>query len=193
MNRNVYSTILILVAIGTYFTVTKGIIDNANIVSDSNKQYVAAIDSAKQLKTNIDKLVHDYSQIDPNDITKLNSMIPENADNIRLILYMNNFAQKHGLVLNSLNVSGGYTPDSKKKQSASNSSALSNAVSPNPQLQKALISFSVSASYQQFINFLQDMEASLRVLDITHLSMSINENGVYSWSIELQTYWLNSQ
>ncbi len=45
----------------------------------------------------------------------------------------------------------------------------------------------------QFISLLQDLEANLRVMDVTHLSLTANDSGTYDWSVELKTYWLRSQ
>src|SRR3989344_4755554 len=56
------------------------------------------------------------------------------------------------------------------------------------------ISFSVMAPYQQFINLLRDLEANLRIMDVTHLSVSAGTNpNLYDFSVELQTYWLRQQ
>jgi Tfp pilus assembly protein PilO len=52
------------------------------------------------------------------------------------------------------------------------------------------ISFSFTASYQNFLAFLQDIQSSLRILDITHLTVTTNPTGTYTYSIQLTTYWL---
>jgi hypothetical protein len=52
------------------------------------------------------------------------------------------------------------------------------------------VSFNVTAPYQQFISFMQDLEASLRVMDLTHLTVSANDTGTYDFGVQLTTYWL---
>jgi Tfp pilus assembly protein PilO len=52
------------------------------------------------------------------------------------------------------------------------------------------ISFSVTASYDNFQNFLTDLEKSLRLVEITDLSVNGNNTGLYDFSVGLKTYWL---
>ena len=52
------------------------------------------------------------------------------------------------------------------------------------------ISFSVSATYEKFQDFLADLEKSLRLVEITDLSVSGNNTGLYDFSVGLKTYWL---
>jgi hypothetical protein len=64
---------------------------------------------------------------------------------------------------------------------------------PVPSLETVKVTFGMSATYDQFITFLEDMEANLRIMDLQHLTVTSNDNGIYDWSLEFQTYWLKSQ
>jgi hypothetical protein len=195
MNRNVYATILIILAIGLYFTVTQGIFTAAGIVKDSNNQYVSAIESAKKLISVRDKVLADYNSLSSEDRDRLNKIMPNGVDNIRLIIDMNNIASQHGFSLKGIKASASGPSKNSSGGGAAPAVSVTNSRANigSPILEKVTVGFSVSAPYQQFISFLQDLESSLRIMDVTHLSVSSSESGVYDWNVELQTYWLRSQ
>jgi hypothetical protein len=66
---------------------------------------------------------------------------------------------------------------------------------PVPVLDTVTVSFGVTASYQQFIELLRDLEANLRVMDVTRLTLTANPTtaGTYDFAVELRTYWLRQQ
>ena len=189
MNKNVTAIILIVLGIGVYFTVTQNILDDANVVKEVNKEYLAAIKSADELIKVRDRVLEQWKEISPDDQKNLDKMIPGTVDNIRLIIDLNSVALKHGFSLKNIQASA--------DESSSNSSSLQvsqqvpgSAVIANPTLDTVNISFSVTAPYLQFISFLQDLEANLRIMDLTHLSVTATDTGTYDFGVELKTYWL---
>lgn len=195
MNRNIYAIILIILAIGLYFTVTQGIIDDAKLIKSSNTEYSTAINNAKRLIEVRDKVISDYNQLSSEDRIRLDKIVPNTVDNIRLIIDMNDVARKHGLSLRAINVSvGGSSPNpsGEGQEQIIMDPINNNGIVAVPILDKLLVTFSVSAPYQQFISFIQDIEANLRIMDITSLSVSVNNNGIYDWTITLKTYWLRN-
>ncbi len=189
MNRSLTATVLIIVAVGLYFTITKGVLAEANIFRDSNKEYITAIQNAKDLIALRDRVLADYNKLTPEDREKLDKIVPQNVDNIRLVIDLNSVALRHGLALKGINASA----SAASSNSQSSQADMGQTNTPKHQLDIVTVSFGLSAPYQQFISFLQDLESSLRILDVSGLSVISNENGVYDWKIELKTYWLKNQ
>jgi Tfp pilus assembly protein PilO len=195
MNRNITATILIILAVAIYFTYTKGVWDNAVQAKAVNDQYASAIDSAQRLIAKRDQVLKSYNAISADDRTKLDKMIPNTVDNIRLIIDLNNVALQNGLSLKNISAGAKTATDSGGVQSQSaQSSARSFGARPDsisiPTLDTVTVSFDVSANYQQFISFMQALEANLRIMDVTHLSVAANDTGTYDFSVQLNTYWL---
>jgi len=192
MNRNTTALILIVLAIALYFTYTSNEWNDAMAFKAQNDQYSSAISNAEQLISVRDKVLKDYNNISAADRDNLDKMIPNTVDNIRLIIDLNSVALQHGFSLKNITAAA--------KQDAANSSSNNSVSSANsnnssfnisiPTLDTVAVSFSVSAPYQQFISFMQDLEASLRIMDITHLSVTANDTGTYDFSVQLNTYWL---
>jgi hypothetical protein len=188
MNKNIYAIILIILAVGLYFTVTTNILAEAKIVKLSNDEYKTAIDNAKRLIDVRDKVILDYNKLSVENRAKLDKIIPKNVDNIRLIIEMNDIAYRKGLPLKNVNVSiSSASPEDATQDQSIDPGANSEVASPV--LDKAKINFDVDATYQQFISFLQTIESNLRIMDVDSLSVTTSEDGVYNWKVSLTTYW----
>jgi Tfp pilus assembly protein PilO len=196
MNKNITAILLIILAVGIYFTVTTKILDSAGEVSKQNDRYLAALESAKQLISIRDKVTNDYNNISQDDRDKLDKMIPSSVDNIRLIIDLNNVAVQNGFILKNIKVT---VPSATQNAAPKPSSPSSPILPPTadtsstiliPSLDTVNISFDVSASYQQFIGLLQALESNLRLMDLTHLSVTANDSGMYEYHVDLRTYWL---
>lgn len=200
MNRNVTATILIVLAAGIYFTLTRGLWNQAQAVKHVNDAYQSAIKSAQQLIKVRDKVKEDYNNLAQEDRDRLDKMVPSTVDNIRLIIDLNSVAVRHGLSLKNIRAVAASTRGDQPARpvggvragpSASGLTAASNlpAIS-TPILDNVDVSFTVTAPYQQFVSFLQDLEANLRIMDVTHLTVSTADSGLYSFQVGLRTYWL---
>jgi Tfp pilus assembly protein PilO len=199
MNRNITATILVVLAIGIYLTVTKGMLADANAVQQVNVQYSTAIDSADQLIQVRDQVLKNYNGLSQDDRDRLDKMIPNTVDNIRLIIDLNSVALRHGFSLRNIKAvaganaqNGNGTSGSTAPVMPSNNAANANVIA-TPVLDTVTVSFSVSAPYLQFISFMQDLEADLRIMDLTHLTMSANDTGTYDYNVEFKTYWMRTQ
>ena len=200
MNRNVTATILIILALGLYFTLTKGILTQANTIKAVNDQYVSAITSAEQLIKVRDQVLTDYNNLSPDDRARLDKMIPDTVDNIRLIIDLNSVALKHGFSLRNITAAASAStgaansPSTNAGQPGPSTGGFSTGSTgttiPVPSLDTVTISFGVTAPYEDFISFLQDLEANLRIMDVTHLTVAANDTGTYDFSLQLKTYWL---
>lgn len=207
MNRNLLATILIVAAIGIYFTITKGMIADVQSVKAQNDQYAAALDSADQIIKTRESITASYNSISPDNRTRLDKMIPSAVDNIRLVIDLNNLALQHHFALSDVKASvpsNSSAPGSRPQTAQATGASLVAAAGAipsidsmsgtqniaEPVLDKVQVSFTAQTTYDQFISFLQDLEADLRVMDLTHLSVAVNEDGTYAFQAQFQTYWL---
>jgi Tfp pilus assembly protein PilO len=53
------------------------------------------------------------------------------------------------------------------------------------------VSFKVDSDYETFVSFLQDVEKSLRIVDVTDLTFTAPDKSTnYDFGITIKTYWL---
>ncbi len=200
MNRNVTALILIVLAIGIYVTFTRARVVEIQAIRDVNSQYISAIANAERLIKVRDTVQKQYNDISENDRLRLDKIIPNTVDNIRLIIDLNSIAVQHGFSLRNIKATAasaaqkqtGSTANTNQSTPVTTATAKKSTI-PTPTLDTVSVSFSVTAPYQQFIDFMKSLESSLRIIDLTHLTVSANQSGMYDFNVELKTYWLRQQ
>jgi Tfp pilus assembly protein PilO len=186
MNKNLTATILIVISIGIYFTVTKSIVASAQAVKAQNDQLTAAVSSADEIIAARESIIKQYNAISPDNRDRLDKMIPSAVDNIRLVIDLNNLALRNHFALSDVKA---VVPSASASPGQSARAGQPQAVN-EPTLDKVQVTFTAVAGYEQFIQFLQDLEMSLRVMDLTHLNVQANDDGTYTFMAQFQTYWL---
>lgn len=141
-------------------------------------EYQKALNDTQKIREQRDSLQDRSNSFDPEEIKKLEQLLPNNVDNIKLVMDMNHIASIHGLILKNIKLDTAVKADPSKLGADNNPYGTVG------------LSFSVTASYDNFQNFLVDLEKSLRLVDIVDLSVSANDTGLYEFAVGLRTYWL---
>ncbi len=181
--RLLLPVILVIAAIGLFVMYTNPTYQGLKGMQAEVSAYNDALDKSQELKGLRDKLQSARNAFSPQDEQKLIRLLPDQVDNIRLIIDINNIAARRGLVLS--NVALG-------EVSQSSAAAHSLAVGPSSDpVGSVSLGFSVVATYEDFLAFLQDIEHSLRILDIEKLTFGGGQAGTYSFDLTIRTYWLH--
>ena len=179
--------ILIIISIGTFFVYIDPTYRGQDLSNGERSiqsllaeeaEYQKALNNTTEIRDKREALVAKMGEIEPADLLKLEKLLPDNIDNIKLVIDMNNIAQKHTLTLKNIKLDTEIKSDSDKLGQDNNKYGTVG------------LSFSVSSSYDNFQNFLADLEKSLRLVEITDLSVTGNDTGIYDFSVGLRTYWL---
>lgn len=186
--------IIPLILIASSFAVFFGYVDpnyknGVNDSSDYSKaditflsselaKYTDILNSSTKIVSQRDILIAKKNTISEADSARLERLLPSNIDNIRLIIEISKIAEGRSLVAKNISV-GDMTKTS--------TDTIGETVSPYGTLS---LKFTVNSSYNNFLNFLQDLENNLRLLDITDISFNATESGFYDFNVSLNTYWL---
>ncbi len=181
--RLILPIILIVAAIGLFALYTNGAYQHIKGLQVQVASYDSALNTAQELRGVRDQLISKRNTFSSEDVQKLQEVLPDNVDNIRFIIDINNIASRHSLTLT--NVAVGTVSDSKTARNA-----LSVGKSGDP-VGSAAVSFSVNASYDNFLAFLQDLEHSLRIVDVQTMDFKPVQGNLYSVSLTIRTYWLH--
>jgi Tfp pilus assembly protein PilO len=160
--------------------------------------YNEALDNSKALEIERDKLSKKYSTISPNDLEKLEKLLPENVDNIRLILEIEKLSSPYGMSLKDVKYD---TINTNAPKSGTN--VIKGGVSPVSKSDYGTwnLAFSTSGTYDNFISFMKDLESNLRIVDIISIEFSASDSGnakstnitpVYKYDFKIKTYWLKN-
>jgi len=179
--------ILIIISIGTFFMYIDPNYQGDNLGNGKQSikallaedaEYQNALNNTAAIGRKREALIAKKGQFSTENLTRLEKLLPDNIDNIKLVIDMNRIAQNHTLVLRNVKLDTGVRSDESRIGQDNNKYGTVG------------LSFTVSSSYTNFQNFLNDLERSLRLVDITSLSVKGSDTNIYDFSVELKTYWL---
>jgi len=177
-----FSLILIALAVGLFFLFTDPNYQHLKELQLQASDYNQALTQSKILLAQRQALSDQYDQIAPASLDRIKKLVPDSVDNVRLIIDINGIAARRGMTIKSIRIAGA---------SGTTQSALGPDNNPYGSIS---LTFAVTAPYDEFKQFLKDLEQSLRIVDITSLSFTSTDKGdQYNYSVTLRTYWLKQQ
>lgn len=176
--------ILLVLSGGVFFGYTDGAYTEIKGLQAQKATYEDALNNAKIATKKFDTLQQLYNSIPPEEVGKIAEFLPDNIDNIRLILDISNIASRHGMVLKTVSIDKSGATGSK-------------AVSTDPSAQESgvgtiSLSFTVNTTYDGFLAFIKDVEKSMRLVDIISLTAKAPDAGkaASDYGVSVKTYWL---
>ena len=177
------SLIIILIA----FSAIYGFINpNINAISDlkaKQTEYRDAIDKTKEIENMKNSLLARYNSFPKADKDRLDKMLPSKEETASLINDIDSIASSYGMAVKTVITT-----------SEDNDTATSIVEgAPRSPYRTTSVSFYVSGSYPNLVNFLNDLEKSLRIMDIRSIELSTNSTtaSVNSYLVKLDIYSLN--
>lgn len=159
--------------------------------------YGQALDNSKALKAERDRLTDKFNSFSKEDMDKLDKMLPNSVDNIQLILEIQEEAAKRGIIVKNVQFEPQQIADAQKAADAAAAGTTSTtttattdkgtAAAPsttrtvsrrvasnddNKPYEAFELEFSVEGAYKDFVEFMQLMERSLRLVDINSISFT---------------------
>ena len=204
--KTIVSIILLIAAALLFFFFTKPKIAQLKQQQIEVQRYEAALHNAKKLDARIEELTLAQNSISGADKDKMKIMLPDNVENVKLIIDFDKMLQAMVEERGTLAMYRGTEGQgSNKKVSIENpkivqapGAAQLNSTIDSTRLGVATLSFTVSLTYGDFLEFLRRIEFSKRIMDVESIDFSApaptggpgDANPVYSFNISLKTYWL---
>ena len=189
-------TILLVLSIASFLACTNPAYHQVKALKAQTSQYDTALSNATKLQEERDALNTKYRSLSPDDLARLQKMLPDTADNIRFIIDIQQMAQSYGMTLSTIKFDAGAgAPAAAGSAPTALSSATSADVASASQDYGALdITFSTTATYENFLSFLKDIESSLRLTDVESIDFAAGDpvKGTTIFTVKLRTYWLKS-
>jgi len=138
-----------------------------------------ALNRSLELQQARDELLSKYNTFSQDELGRLEKLLPDHVDNVRLILDLDGIASRYGMRVRNVSI------EEPRNTRTANAIGVDDT-----QYESLVLSFTVSGQYSTFRQFVADLERSLRIVDIVGLSFSANDEGVYDFTVSLRTYWL---
>ena len=188
MIKMTISLIGLAVAGAVFFMVTRPGYEKLQTTEKEIREYNQALEKAAELQQLKQSLLSHYNAFNSADLDRLHKLLPDHVDNVRLVLDLDSMAGRHAMALQNVVVSN---PVSE------------GTTGPAPiggggkqKYGSLTLKFSTHGTYENFTEFLQDLEASLRIVDLVSLALE-REAGTpgspspaYRYEMTIRTYWL---
>lgn len=175
------STILILISVGLFYTFTSPQYSEVKRLGLIKADYQEVLDSASAIIEARDRLLIEYESIPPVDLDRLNKLLPDDVDTVRLALDLDSIGANYGITISELVA----TVDP-----LGGAFGMAEEEFVGPPYNKILITFRFSSDYENFTRFVGDIERSLRIMDVQTVSFQVGETDVYEHEVSAVTYWL---
>ena len=191
---NLISIFLILASVGVFFgyvnptyrAITGNIELSERSISELKEErgrYIDALNKTKEIEQARTGLLEEYARIPADGREKLEKLLPDHIDSVRLIIDVNNIAAQYGMKLKNISLT-------QSDKAAALAASL--ALGPVEEHFKSVgLKFGVEGSYDNFRSFIRDLEQSLRLVDIETVSFSSRED-LYEYVVAVSTYRLSA-
>lgn len=204
--------ILLGLSIAFFFVFSNPLYVSMTELRTKRASYDAALANSHELEKQREKLTTKYNSIDRTDLIKIQKFLPENIDNIRLILEIEQIALKYHMVLKDIK----YNSTADKKNSTPTNGGEGVVIQRVENTQASPkdygvwdLEFSTSGTYDDFLRFTRALEGNLRIVDVSSIQFS-SENQIttpaaggkvvatspmlesYKYDFKIKTYWLKN-
>lgn len=155
-------------------------VGDLSALMEEKQKHEDALEKVSNIETKKNELLAEFNNITSADRKDIDTLLPDSLGFVRLISQIDAVAAKYGISIDKV---------SSRETTTSTGGSIGEATSQKP-YKAAIISFSFDASYEKFNIFLNDLERSLRILDIRSIKLETQENGIYTYNVEFETYWL---
>jgi hypothetical protein len=170
---------LLAATIGLFFIFISPRYESVSSLRAEVREYDLAIDRAKEVVTKRNQLLTKKNSFSKVDLERLNKLLPDKVDNIRLIIDVNDIANRYNSNINTIKIA---------QEKPTTQASATQSTKPYTSIE---LSFQTKMTYENIQKFLIDIEDSLKLLDVGTLSIVIAEDPVnYDYNVMLKAYYL---
>lgn len=195
--KNLIAALLIFSSAALFYVFIDPAYEEIKVLRAKKAEYDDAINNSQKIQVFRDELLNKYNSFSPSDLQRLEKLLPNHIENIRLIIEADSIASRHNMTLKNVQISAPEEEQPLDIQLDENGQPIGGPPSPYG---TAEFLFEVTGSYPAYRNFLKNIEKSLRIIDITGMSLSVKTDGkkdeeiqvsdIYTFKTSGQTYWL---
>ncbi len=177
--------LVIIISVVIYYSFISSELGDVKALSVQKENYTNVLNEAKDVKAKRDQFINEYNNISPEDVGRLDKIMPAEFNAVSFANDINSIAAVDGLTLQGI-VSG----------AGDNSSTV--IVGAPDAFKTTAVTATLVGQYPQFVKFLTDLETSLRLVDVVDLTITSTNSGsaqkavsdVLQYRLTLNTYSL---
>ncbi len=178
--KNTTALFLLLLSVALFYTFTSPYYEKVKALSATAAEYQNVLDNLSLIKEKRDELEVNYEQIPKTEVERLAKVLPDNVDTVRLAQELDAIAARYGISMKNVRVD----------VASAQNGALPVLPENEKPYEKVTLAFSFISNYPNFREFLEDLEKSLRLMDMKSLVFQTGETAFSEYRISIDTYWL---
>lgn len=143
------------------------------------RSYDSALAAAAAYSRKESELLEEKNAIPVEDLERIAAFLPDGVDNVQLIVDLNALADRSGIRLSDFDV--------ESSVAVEEGGGFGDPTSP---VESLTLSVTATGTYTAFRSFLAASERSLRLLDMTDLTVDDSPTGIYTYGMTFRIYWL---
>ncbi len=169
---------LIIISLALVYALAWPAFGEVSALLSEKGAYEEMLAKAQEIEDRKNALLSEFNQISASDVKKVETLIPSSLNFVKLVADIDAAASRQGISINRIS-------------SIDNSASVTSVAEAESSkgYKSATIDFEFSASFDQFNDFLNELERSLRIFDIKAVKVTVGEGGVDKYEISLDTYW----
>jgi len=187
MMRIISIAVLLAIAGAVFFLYTKPAYDEIQGTSGQVDRFNQALERARELQDLKRSLLARFNTFTPDQLNRLSKLLPDHVDNVRLVLDLDNLALQNNMTVQNVTFN-------TRKRDEENQSVIGSLTSASTPVDSLILEFSISGTYDDFVRFMDDLESSLRIVDLVGLNLQRSSVGgdaqLYAFTVAVRTYWL---
>ncbi|TSC70387.1 MAG: hypothetical protein CEO12_411 [Parcubacteria group bacterium Gr01-1014_46] len=181
--KPILSIAVIAVCIGVYFVYIRPMTVDIKLLNIKKAEYKNVLNRVKEINEKREAILSEYNSIPEADIDRLNKMVPETLNSVELLNNLSVIGAQHGIIIKEFRA---------VDTSSNNSDVVSNTGSP---YKTNTITMRLTGQYNQFINYLWNVESGLSLIDVTNLIIRSSSEGgkgpaLMDFTLEAKVYSL---
>ena len=182
MNKYILPTILIAASISLFIFYIDPTYKEVKDLKEVESQYSVALTKSFELREVRDGLLQRYNSFSESDLERIEKMVPNNVDNVRLVMDIDSMAAEYGSTLRDVVMSVSSEEEGTTRLN----------IAEAKDYDFVNLQFSILATYENFVSFVTDLKDSLRLVDIVSLSFkpTAQNPSVYKFNFTIKTYYL---
>ncbi len=149
-------------------------------LNNTKSQYGEFLETISKIEVKKNDLQNQFNQISEEDRRDVNTVLPTSLNYVKLVSEIDNVAKKYGIIIDKINLNH---IDSSVGDSVANAA-------PAKPYRSSILGFSFGSDYKKAMAFIDELEKSMRILDIRSMKIEENKDFGYLYTVQFETYWL---
>lgn len=194
MTKLIISILAFAVAAALFVGYTRPTYDKVEAVKKDIQEFDQALEKSRELQELKRGLLSRYNTFNERDLARLAKLLPDHVDNVRLVLDLDNLASRYGMAVQNVLISNSAEEDPQAV------TVLGSLGAQGEKFDSLTMQFATVGTYPNFVRFLEDLESSLRIVDLVALTIEEAtiaseeeiefEEPLYEYNLAIRTYWL---